>query len=282
MLDIQQIQSFYPQHLWPFKKNLLREYLQCKILEVIFESPLADKLAFMGGTCIHIVHGSPRFSEDLDFDNPGIGRPDFEDLARRVKRGLHLQGYTVELKTAYQNAFRASLRFPGLLHASGISGHPDEKLLIQIDTEPQGVRYIPDKFILNKFDVFSRMNIVPADILAAQKILCIFSRRRPMGRDFFDVVFLLGKTGINFENCCQPHLLGLEKPTTAEKLMRSRYTAFVAGKMDYVVNTHHPETVGELDKKAITAWRRAIESLRDDGDESERETIQQKIRKHEQ
>ena len=199
MLDIQQIQSFYPQHLWPFKKNLLREYLQCKILEAIFESPLADKLTFMGGTCIHIVHGSPRFSEDLDFDNPGIGRPDFENLARRVKRGLQLQGYTIELKTAYQNAFRASLRFPGLLHASGISGHPDEKLLIQIDTEPQGVRYIPDKFILNKFDVFSRINIVPADILAAQKILCIFNRRRPMGRDFFDVVFLMGKTGVNFD-----------------------------------------------------------------------------------
>jgi len=81
MLDIKQIQSFYPEHLWPFKKNLLREYLQYKILEAIFESPLADKLAFMGGTCIHIVHGSSRFSEDLDFDNSGIGRHDFEALS---------------------------------------------------------------------------------------------------------------------------------------------------------------------------------------------------------
>ena len=55
------------------------------------------------------------------------------------------------------------------------------------------------KIILNKFDVFSRINIVPADILAAQKIFCIFNRGRPMGRDFFDVVFLLGKSGINFD-----------------------------------------------------------------------------------
>ncbi len=199
MLDIKQIQSFYPEHLWPFKKNLLREYLQYKILEAIFESPLADKLTFMGGTCIHMVHGSSRFSEDLDFDNPGIDRPDFEALSQRVKRNLELQGYTVELKITYRDAFRASLRFPGLLHDGGISGHRDEKLLIQIDTEPQGIQYNPEKFILNKFDVFSRINIVPVDILAAQKIVCIFSRRRPMGRDFFDVVFLLGKSGVNFD-----------------------------------------------------------------------------------
>ena len=203
MLDIKQIESFYPEHLWPFKKNLLREYLQYKILEAIFESPLSDKLTFMGGTCIHMVHGSPRFSEDLDFDNPGIGRHDFGAFSKRIKRALELQGYTVELNNSYQDAFRASFRFPGLLYDSGISGHRDEKLLIQIDTEPQEVQYNPDKFILNKFDVFSRINIVPADILLAQKIYCIFNRCRPMGRDFFDVVFLLGKSGVNFDYLSQ-------------------------------------------------------------------------------
>ena len=199
MLDIKQIESFYPKQLRPFKKNLLREYLQDKILEAISESPLSHKLIFMGGTCIHMVHGSPRFSEDLDFDNPDIGRRDFKTLSQSVKRTLELQGYTVELKNAYGDAFRAYLRFPGLLHTSGISGHRDEKLLIQIDSEPQKVQYSSDKFILNKFDVFSRINIVPADILLAQKIFCIFNRSRPIGRDFFDVVFLLGKTRVNFD-----------------------------------------------------------------------------------
>jgi hypothetical protein len=47
--------------------------------------------------------------------------------------------------------------------------------------------------------VFSRINIVPVGILAAQKIFCIFSRSRPMGRDFFDVVFLPGKSGAKFD-----------------------------------------------------------------------------------
>lgn len=61
-------------------------------------------------------------------------------------------------------------------------------------------------------------------------------------------------SGINFENCCQPHLLGLEKPTTAEKLLRSRYTAFVAGELDYIYDTHHPEKKEDIDKEAIESW----------------------------
>ncbi|MEJ2097176.1 MAG: nucleotidyl transferase AbiEii/AbiGii toxin family protein [Deltaproteobacteria bacterium] len=203
MLELKQIESFYPQQLRPFKKNLLREYLQYKILETIFESSLAEDLTFMGGTCIHIIHGNPRFYEDLDFDNPGIGRDDFKALSQRVKRNLELQGYTVELKNTFSDDFRVQLRFPGLLHTAGISGHWEEKLLIQIDTEPQEIQYKQDKFILNKFDVFSRINVVPVDILAAQKICCIFTRRRPVGRDFFDVIFLLGKTDVNFDYLAQ-------------------------------------------------------------------------------
>ena len=33
MLDIKQIEPFYPENLRPFKRNLLREYVQYKILE---------------------------------------------------------------------------------------------------------------------------------------------------------------------------------------------------------------------------------------------------------
>jgi predicted nucleotidyltransferase component of viral defense system len=221
MLDIAQIESFYPEYLRPFRKNILREYLQYEILEAIFESSLANKLTFMGGTCIHIVHGTPRFSEDLAFDNPGIDRQDFEALSQKVKRSLELQGYPVELKNTYQGAFRASLRFPHLLRNSGISGHRDEKLLIQMDTEPQGARYNPAKFILNRFDVFSRINIVPTDILAAQKIFCIFNRSRPMGRDFFDVVFLLGKSGVNFDYLDQKMSIRTKKELRDRLLSRS-------------------------------------------------------------
>jgi len=43
MLDIKQIETFYPDSLKPFKRNILREYLQYKILEAVFDSSLAGE-----------------------------------------------------------------------------------------------------------------------------------------------------------------------------------------------------------------------------------------------
>jgi predicted nucleotidyltransferase component of viral defense system len=195
MLDLTQIESFYPEALRPMKRSLVREYLQLKILEQIFGSPWAAELVFMGGTAIHLVHGNTRFSEDLDFDNQGIGAEEFRKMGDYFVKALKLQGYDVDSTIVIKSAFHCHLRFPGLLYETGISRHLDEVLTIQIDAEPQQFEYTPDKVLLNKFDVFTRIAIVPAAVLLAQKITCLFTRKRPMGRDAFDIVFLLGKTG---------------------------------------------------------------------------------------
>ncbi|PSN12765.1 hypothetical protein C7293_18775 [filamentous cyanobacterium CCT1] len=47
-------------------------------------------------------------------------------------------------------------------------------------------------------------------------------------------------SGEGFGNCCQPYLLGREVAPTAEALMRSRYTAYHQGDVDYLIATHHP------------------------------------------
>lgn len=41
MISLNQIEQHYPENLRGFKRNILREYLQYKILEVIFNSRLA-------------------------------------------------------------------------------------------------------------------------------------------------------------------------------------------------------------------------------------------------
>lgn len=194
MLDLEQIRAFYPEPLRPFGRALLREYLQYKILEAIAELPVADRLRFMGGTCIHMVHASPRFSEDLDFDNLDISAEDFLALCRDVRRSLQLDGLRVECATSLSGAFTGSLSFPGLLHEQGLSGHPEEKLLIKVDTEPQRFEYTADKVVLSRFDALLRINVVPVDVLLAQKMHAALARKRAMGRDFYDVVHLMGRT----------------------------------------------------------------------------------------
>ena len=195
MLELSHIESFYPAALRPMKRSLLREYLQLKILEQVFGSPWAGKLTFMGGTAIHLVHGNTRFSEDLDFDNRGINADEFREMGGHIVRALKLQGYDVDSRIVVKSAFHCHIRFLGLLYDTGISRHRDEVLTIQIDTDPQHYSYTPEKVLLNKFDVFVRVSVVPAAILIAQKITCLFTRKRPLGRDAYDLVFLLGKTG---------------------------------------------------------------------------------------
>ena len=198
MLELRHIESFYPEHLRHFKRNILREYLQYKILAVIFSGKYAVKLAFMGGTALHIVHGAGRFSEDLDFDNRGLTQDDFRELTMLVARQLSLEGFQVETGISCKAAFSADIKITGLLYETGLSGHKEEKVLIKIDTEPQDFEYVPQRVIINKFDVTVGVGVVPDDILLAQKFYAILKRKRAMGRDFYDVMFLSGKAKPNF------------------------------------------------------------------------------------
>ena len=102
MLSLKNIEQYYPDNQKPFKRNILREYLQYKILEIIFNSKYAQDLIFLGGTVLRIVYNNSRFSEDLDFDNLKLTEEQFADLANEVKKGLELQGYEVEIKNVFK------------------------------------------------------------------------------------------------------------------------------------------------------------------------------------
>lgn len=199
MIDINQIISFYPNNLKPFKRNLLREYFQYKILETVFDSAIGRKLVFMGDTALRIVYSNKRFSEDLDFDNFDISAGEFESLSQLIKKELELEGYNIEIKTSYGDVFTAHVNILEVLYENGLSGHPEEKLVIRVQTEPQKFEYNIDLKLLNKFDVFLQVKVVPEDLLLSQKITAIFTRPRPLGRDFYDVVFLLGRTEPDIE-----------------------------------------------------------------------------------
>jgi SEC-C motif-containing protein len=48
--------------------------------------------------------------------------------------------------------------------------------------------------------------------------------------------------GASLASCCAPFLAGAALPATAERLMRSRYTAYVLRDEDYLRATWHPST----------------------------------------
>ena len=193
MLNLREIQAYYPQPLHVFNRFILREYLQYKILQLIFESDWATKFCFLGGTCLRIVHGNTRFSEDLDFDNFGVSEQEFDQLAVFIKVELEKEGYYVEFKTVYRGAYHCHIKFPGLLFQEKLSGFQEERILIQLDTEPQNFDFVPQSFLLNRFDVFTQISTTPKELILAQKFYAILNRKRNKGRDFYDSIFLLGQ-----------------------------------------------------------------------------------------
>ncbi|MFY8182180.1 MAG: YchJ family protein [Flavobacterium sp.] len=60
-----------------------------------------------------------------------------------------------------------------------------------------------------------------------------------------------------FENCCKIYIKGIQKPATAEVLMRSRYSAFATGEAYYLVATTHSSTRKFHKKSDILAWSKS-------------------------
>ncbi len=151
MLNLSEILKAYPESLHIHRSFILREYLQYKILEILFESRYANKFCFLGGTCLRLVHNNPRFSEDLDFDNFQITEEEFSQVSVSIQTGLEKQGYQVEMKQIIRGAYHCHIRFPGLMFEQGLSGYREERILIQLDTEPQHFDFQPENFVLNNF-----------------------------------------------------------------------------------------------------------------------------------
>jgi predicted nucleotidyltransferase component of viral defense system len=192
MLDFDQIKGQYPEQLQGFERAILREYLQYKILQGLFESKLASQIAFLGGTALRIIYGNNRFSEDIDLDHFGLSCPDFKELIDDVVRLLTLEGFNVDVSRVQKAAFHCTIKFPDVLFEHGISPLREEKIRIQIDTFAQGYDYAPEIKILNKFDVFTQARVTPPSVLLSQKIYTAINRKRPKGRDFYDITFLFG------------------------------------------------------------------------------------------
>lgn len=194
MLEFEQILNQYPQQLRRFTRAILREYLQVKVLQAIFESKQAHRVVFIGGTALRILHDNQRFSEDIDLDHFGLGWESFEEVIQTVERFLTLEGFAVEVQSVTRGAYHCNLRFPELLYKQGLSPQMTHKLLIQVDSFAQDYDYQPQVRILNMFDVFTEVRVAPMDLLLSHKLFTAINRPRPKGRDFYDITFLLPQT----------------------------------------------------------------------------------------
>ena len=224
MLELEQLLNQYPPHLRGYTRAILREYLQVKILQGIFESKQASHVTFIGGTALRIVYDNQRFSENIDLDHFGVDWAGFDEMIHKVARFLSLEGFQVEVKGAAKGAYHCYLRFPDLLYAQGLSPHLAQKLLIRVDSAAQGYVYQPEVRILNKFDTFTEVRVAPLGLLLSHKLYTAINRKRPKGRDFFDITFLLGRTKPDYGFLVQK--MGINSPEHLRQAILERIVAY--------------------------------------------------------
>lgn len=61
-------------------------------------------------------------------------------------------------------------------------------------------------------------------------------------------------SGSEFSLCCEPLIRGKKSASTAEELLRARYTAFTRGDIDFILDTHHSRTRGDVKREEIEDW----------------------------
>jgi predicted nucleotidyltransferase component of viral defense system len=198
MESIDRIRMFYPPVIAlnkAFDPMILKEYIQCQTLEYLSRQPDAAGMAFIGGTCLRLVHGINRFSEDLDFDCKNLDQARFQRLTDNLLIYLEKCGYKVEAKDRESDkltAFRRSIYFPELLYSLHLSGYREQRFLLKVETQDQEIDYPFETVFLNRCGFLFPFKVAPISVLCAMKVAAVLNRGK--GRDYYDLMFLLQRT----------------------------------------------------------------------------------------
>jgi len=182
------------------RRIILKEVLQAYVLDFLYNHPVYRRLNFYGGTCLHVVYGLNRLSEDLDFDNQaGLDLEHLADnLTQYFQKGFGYDAVSAKTQRGEHGIFRITLKFP-LLNALGLSILPSEALhlKVEISHHPQVaiVQHTP-LLIYGRSLVAAHFSL---ETMMAGKILACLERNfergrggaQIKGRDFYDLLWFM-------------------------------------------------------------------------------------------
>jgi len=174
-------------------RNVVREYLQARLLQALQHSGAMIPLAFHGGTALRFLYAIPRYSEDLDFAlEQHTELYDFRKYLRAVQGELQAEGYQIDIRVNDSRIVHSALiRFPGLLYELGLSPHSTEVLAvkIEVDTNPPSgaglTTTVVRRHILLNLSHHNRSSLL------AGKLHAVLQRSYAKGRDIYDLLWYL-------------------------------------------------------------------------------------------
>jgi len=182
------------------KRIILKEVLQAYVLDYLYNHTSYRRLNFYGGTCLHVVYGLNRLSEDLDFDNrAGL---DLDPLANDLVQYFHKSfGYgdaSAKVQQGEGSILRATIKFP-VLNALGLSPHPSEALHLKVEVSQHKQVAVIQRtpvFVYGRSLVAAHFSL--ETMMAGKMLACLernFERGRSgaqiKGRDFYDLLWFM-------------------------------------------------------------------------------------------
>jgi predicted nucleotidyltransferase component of viral defense system len=182
------------------KRIILKEVLQAHVLDYLYNHGSYRRLAFYGGTCLHLLYGLNRLSEDLDLDNQiGLDLTHLaDDLMQYFQKSFGYADVSAKSQRGESGILRVTVKFP-VLNALGLSPHPSEALHLKVEvSQHEQVAIIQHTPVL----VYGR-SLVTAHfsletMMAGKMLACLersFERGRSgaqiKGRDFYDLLWFM-------------------------------------------------------------------------------------------
>ena len=181
------------------KRVILKEFLQAYTLDFLYNHPVYRKLNFYGGTCLHVIYGLNRLSEDIDLDNSnGIDLSNLEnDLLTFFRSNIGYADVTAKTQIGEWGVRRTTLKFP-ILYALGLTSHANEPLHLKVEvSQHKQISIIRKTPVL----LFGRSFVAAhfsLETMMAGKMLACLERNFQMGEgaaikghDFYDLLWFM-------------------------------------------------------------------------------------------
>lgn len=181
------------------QESTLSELLQHYVLASLSRARFFSQALFHGGTCLRILYGMNRFSEDLDFL---LRKPDpqfqWKPYVDRIQSDCEAEGICFELQekssasTAVKKVFLKT-DFVGQRSSFPFPRHSNRKVRIklEIDSNPPEGSQLETKYITFPLTAAITTQTLPSSFgLKSHALLC---REYTKGRDWYDFLWYTGK-----------------------------------------------------------------------------------------
>lgn len=182
--------------------NALKEIAQEIILFALSQTDFFKKVFFLGGTCLRIIYGLERFSEDLDFSSIIPDKNfNFDTYIDIVTHTLKVYGLEMRVSKKQDDAFVKSRELKEDSLKWKLSFPSNQKLKkimikLEIDSNPPEGANVEDKYL--DFPQLHRVLVADIPTLFAGKIHALLCRPYTKGRDWYDFLwYIKNKSGIN-------------------------------------------------------------------------------------